>query len=1544
MYAYSPIEKIKWHKSIGAKLLLWFLTISIIPIIFVTWSNYSSVKSSLEVLAQEQLQSSSLSSNKFIANWFEYRKTDILSWSQNRSTVSLMKDLRTHRAQKSSTAKEFIESYSYTKLLDSRVEDLNNIAYQYNYIYDLFLISKEGEILYTLANESDLSTSLFNGAYSDTKFADVFKQTLDDSKIHFSDIEHYSPSNNKLAGFLTAPILDDKGNTLGVFAIQLNLERIYTFFKQTNQSSTLNISHFLVGEDGYLRSDFKDNEKVLRDKTSEHIIDLWKNSVLKKLISLDNIVDNEHFVYLDTIDIFGVKWLNVSSISKENLYSSLSTLQLQALIIFIISVLIIFMIAYFVSQQFVRPLQNLSIAAINFSTGSRDITLENGSENELGQLSVALNELFEAQQENERALHNQTNHSREVLRQLQEQKLALDAHSIVAITDVKGDITFVNEKFVQISGYSKDELMGKNHNILNSGQHDNQFWETFYRKITHGKIWNGVICNRAKNGEFYWVDTTIVPFLNNNGEVESYIAIRTDITKQTITQIELEQNTERLELVMENTGVGIWDWYIKSGEVVFNERWAEIIGYTLEELEPITIETWLQYTHPDDLENSNKKLQAYWSGETQIYNCEVRMRHKDGHWIWILDTGKTIQFDEEGNPLRMIGTHIDITQQKEQERTLQNIIALNDATIEATDNGILVTSEYGKAIKTNSRFAELWNIPQSLIKSGDEKAMLDFVLDQLKDPERFMHGVEMLHKGNKEINDRLEFKDGKTFERLSRPMNISEEIAQGRVWSFRDITNRIESENALLEAKELAEDTARAKSDFLASMSHEIRTPMNGVIGMLGLLLNSNLDETQHHQAHIAQTSANSLLSLINDILDFSKVEAGKLDLEEIEFNLRDELGSFVEAIAFKAHEKKLELILDLRKVEKTAIVSDPGRLRQILTNLVGNAIKFTSSGEIVLSADLKVQEGNNARLCVVVSDTGIGIPANKIEHLFEKFTQVDTSTTRKYGGTGLGLAIAKKLCELMDGSIRIESEEGVGSKFIFEIGVRLAKKSSLVMPKVNLTGKEVLFVDDNSTNGEVLKGQLEHWGINVTLAKDAKSGLEACKQRVESGILPPFDIAFLDMQMPNIDGKTLGKMIREESMYDAMKLVIMTSLDSRNDIDKFEALGFNAYFSKPTTTNDLFSALNVLSDDLHNKKLQNSIVTKRNLSKYEERDTAWPKNSRVLLVEDNITNQLVAKGILENLGLSIEIANDGFEAIELLNNSDKEFPFTLILMDCQMPEMDGYEATSNIRSSKAGDRYKKIPIIAMTANAMKGDKEKCIAAGMDDYLSKPINPKELKNLLEKWILNRDLIVNKIEEDKQEDDLVVWDKEDALNRVGNMEKTLLKVVRLFLKDLGENRVQLSDAIEKNDVKKCKLLLHSIKGSSSNISLMRLQNLSLKLEDISSRGDIKKLSEMVPTLDDEIEAVNRVLNAYISSNNINDSDVIIEPKKLVDVLLDVKKMIENSEYIDTNKLDIFNAKVSDDIKHLIDNLQTEINMFENDKAVVSIANIINFIRR
>ncbi|HEY0803201.1 MAG TPA: response regulator [Steroidobacteraceae bacterium] len=669
-------------------------------------------------------------------------------------------------------------------------------------------------------------------------------------------------------------------------------------------------------------------------------------------------------------------------------------------------------------------------------------------------------------------------------------------------------------------------------------------------------------------------------------------------------------------------------------------------------------------------------------------------------------------------------------QEAERKAAEEQLSAAADARLKratrGANDGLWELDVATREMWVSPRFAEMFGFDQQEFLGGRQRF---FDILHLDDAVRLREAIERCIREDVRVDVEVRANTQAGEPRWYRVRGALERNADGTPstvsGSQRDINQRQQYALALLEATETAAAANKAKSQFLANMSHEIRTPMNGVIGMIELLLETPLNPMQLDYAETVRDSAAALLTVINDILDFSKVEAGKLDLELLDIDVRDSVEDAARLLAIQAHAKGLEVIALIDPSLPDLVRGDAGRLRQVLLNLGGNAVKFTQKGEVSIECKVIHKDEQGVIIRCEVRDTGMGIPVSRIDALFTAFTQGDASTTRRFGGTGLGLSIVKRLVELMGGEVGVSSQEGVGSTFWFtaRLGVAQTMVKARPAPPVALRGQRIIIVDDNMTNRKVLMGQLSLCGMDAVCASSADEALSMMRYAAASG--RAFEVALLDHQMPDCDGATLGKTIIGEHALRGARLILLTSSGQRGDGRMFSELGFAGYLLKPVTHRDLTDCLTmVLGMQAEGWRMSTQpIVTRHALRSQRVRET-----HHILLAEDNVVNQKVACRILEKLGFRVDVAVDGQAAFEAWQSGR----YDLILMDCQMPVMDGYETTRKIRELEAGGQH--ILIIALTADAMKGADNECRTAGMDDYLSKPIDREQLRKSLIRWL------------------------------------------------------------------------------------------------------------------------------------------------------------------------------------------------------------------
>ncbi len=750
--------------------------------------------------------------------------------------------------------------------------------------------------------------------------------------------------------------------------------------------------------------------------------------------------------------------------------------------------------------------------------------------------------------------------------------------------DAAGCYRYVSHVAQMVWGYAPEELVGKVHYFdLHPEKGRVRFqamtMELIGRKEPFRNFKNPM---RHRDGHTIWVLTTAVAIVGANGELEGYRGSDTEITERHLAEEALEEERRRLECVIEGTNAGTWEWCIPTGEVILNSRWAEMVGYSLEDLGG-TLEAWTRLAHPEDLAASNRQIEEIFAGRRVYYDCECRMRHREGRWVWVHDRGKVFEWDDSGRPVRMAGTHTDITIRKQAELAVQ-------------------------------------------------------------------------------------------------------------------------------ESRKAAEAATRAKSEFLATMSHEIRTPMNGIIGMCGLLMETSLTAQQKSFGSMIRRSADALLSVINDILDFSKIEAGKLDIECCQFDLRAAMEDVAELMALRAHEKGIEIAVDYPLGMPQLFGGDVGRIRQIVLNLVGNAIKFTDAGYVLVRVDATA---NGIR--IAVADTGVGIAPEKFGLLFQAFTQIDASNSRRHGGSGLGLAISQRLARMMGGEIVVESEPGLGSTFTLRLPLAAVVPESAAPARPG-DGIRVMIVEPGGLTRSLAVSWCEHWGYRAYGAPSVRDAVRALRWADAEGA--PYRICVISTSGLEED-EEWASCYRGRETDGPLRLIGLTTSDLSGDrIARGEP--WSGSITKPIRPAALLEALTNTCSAGKPEPVQNEAA--RSMPLAPDRPGA-----RVLVVEDNTINLRLAVMLLTKFGCQVDVAANGLEAVRMA----AQFPFELIFMDCQMPVMDGFEATARIRLLPAPGCQ--VPIIALTAGAMAGDRERCLAAGMDDFLTKPILVAALREKLSLW-------------------------------------------------------------------------------------------------------------------------------------------------------------------------------------------------------------------
>ena len=1051
--------------------------------------------------------------------------------------------------------------------------------------------------------------------------------------------------------------------------------------------------------------------------------------------------------------------------------------------------------------------------------------------------------------------------------------IAASAQDAILMMDPGGALTFWNSAAERILGHTPAEALGRNlHDLIAPQRFHAAHHAAFPEFLRSGK---GAAVGQTlelqacrKDGREIVVALSLSAVLLQGGW--HAVGILRDISELKRAEENLAQVSQQNELILNSAAEGILGLNFQGDHTFVNPAAARMLGYEAEELLGRPSHSAWHHTKPDGNPFPREECPIF----ATLQNGAVHRVSDENFWR---KDGTSFPVEYASTPIyqqgRLAGAVVafaDITMRKQAEAALSASEERFRVLFESSQDAIM-TLEPPAWNFTSGNPATL-----AMFRAKDVEEFLSFGPGGLS-PKRQPNGSasaekakEMIETALREGSHTFEWThariDGEEFAAivlLTRMEFAGKTILQATV---RDITEQKWAEERLGRAMEKMEQTNVqldasiqradqlaleaqaaniAKSQFLANMSHEIRTPMNGVIGMTGLLLATELSEEQRRYAETVRSSGEALLAVINDILDFSKIEADRMELEDLDFDLRAMLEDTAELLAFRAHEKNIEFIYRIDPGMHTYLRGDPGRLRQILLNLGGNAVKFTSRGEVVIEVRSESESDDRLKARFDVRDTGIGIPRDKIGLLFSAFQQADASTTRRFGGTGLGLAISKRLAGLMGGDVGVDSVEGRGSTFWFTavLGKRaLPLERRDMTPRAEIRGVRILAVDDNATNRLVLAEQLASWGARHAEAVSAKEALDMLRAARAEG--DPFLIVLTDMNMPEIDGETLGKTIKADPKLCDTRLVMITSYGKRGDAKRLEAIGFSAYLTKPVKQSQLYDCLATVlgAPDPLVKTPETALITRHTINEARRRGI------RILLAEDNATNQEVALRVLEKLGFRADAVADGRQAVQALEAGS----YDVVLMDVQMPVMDGFEATRAIRAREAKFPNRRIPIIAMTAHAMKGDRERCLEAGMDDYVSKPIAPRALAEALEKWLDRAQdkfpLAPGPAAKHRQFEGHPVFDRPALLDRLMGDKDLVRQIIAGFLQDMPLQIHKLREYVDQGDGALIRSQAHAIKGAAANAGGLALSAAAYEIEMFGKAGRLREAAELLPELE------------------------------------------------------------------------------------------------
>ncbi|MBW8780410.1 MAG: response regulator [Verrucomicrobia bacterium] len=1326
---------IPWRlKRMDARLAVVFILIGLLPMVVTGVVTTLLSDASLRRELTRQLQATADAEAHRIEDYLSERKADATAISLGPFLLEEFEKLQIafHGSG--------VHSAGYEAATAAAWQNLKRYVQAYDY-ENILLIDAGGDIVFSAVPTPESLGNLKAEPRPAGELAKIFNTT---STLLETDVTDYelNPANGDQRAFIAAPLLKE-GVLVGVLVLQMNNREMFRIAKDYSG----------LGETGETLVGRRDGNEILFMSPTRHD----PSAAFRRRIPMGSpfslplqravtgncgVAQAKDYRGQEVLAVWkylpSFRWGLVVKIDIAEAFAPVQSLRTLTLVLAAGVVLLVLLLAPVLSRMLAAPIRDLARTTRAFSAGDLTRRSAIASNDEAGDLAGAFNQMADTIQRQVQALRKAKEELEQRVRERTE-KLQTSESFLNSLLenlpvnifrkDLAGRFIFANRRYCERHQRKPEEIIGLTdfdlspHELAQKYRADDQVVAETLLPFVAEEL------QILPGGKNYWIQTIKVPVLDADNRCVGVEGMYLDITERKQAEEALANSISLLNATLESTTDGILAVEFSSGRMSTNTRFLTMWGISSEMLKTqrdADVVAWSAEKTKNPEIFISRIREVYAQPEPEAFDV---IELKDGRIFERYINPQKI----DGKVVGMVVNFRDITERTKIETSLSYERELWQALLDNSPDHIYFKDTHSRFIKCSKAQALLFGVadPEELVGKTD----FDF-FDEVHARSAFKDEQEIIRTGRpligKEEHEVWQNDRGETWALTTKmPFYNKEGQIIGTFGISKNITERKQAEIALKAAKEAAEEATRTKSEFLATMSHEIRTPMNGVIGMTGLLLDTRLDPVQREFAETIRHSADNLMTIINDILDFSKIEAGKLVFEFLDFDLLETVEGTLDMLAAPAQGKGIELIDDISSEIPTRLRGDPGRLRQVLSNLVGNAVKFTEQGEVVVRVTKESETDTHALLRFEVTDSGIGIPTAMCERLFQPFTQADSSTTRRYGGTGLGLAISRQLVTLMQGEIGVSSTPGQGSTFWFT--ARFEKQTTDAPPAdprgSRLFGLRVLIVDDNATSRQILRHQLFSWKIQKGSAANGPDALIALREAADEG--KPYDLALIDMQMPEMDGLALARAIKADPAIADTRLILLTSLELTLSSQEFKAAGIESCLSKPVKQWLLFDCLISVAEHAGadgGKPVAPVIPSGELFSD----STAPFAGLRALLAEDNPINQKVASRQLQKLGFTTDVAANGQEVLASLT----QFPYDVIFMDCQMPEMDGYEAARAIRKREnEHDCPWKAPlhIIAMTANAMMGDREKCFSAGMNDYVSKPVHLNDLMVVLERW-------------------------------------------------------------------------------------------------------------------------------------------------------------------------------------------------------------------